>query len=53
MVGEGEVVVLLGSDLIGLSSLQVFRIRFGEVVERFLHRRETLVVGELGIREEG
>lgn len=53
MVGEGEVVVLLGSDLISLSSLQVLRIRFGEVVERFLQRRERLVVGELGILEEG
>lgn len=33
MVGEGEVVVLLGPDLINLCSLKVLRIRFGEVGE--------------------
>lgn len=52
MVGHGQMVVFLGSYLIGLFSVGVLWVRFIEARKRFIQRREGFMVGELGVWEE-
>lgn len=51
LVGEWELEIVLGSDIVNLFSIRILREDFGELIEWFMKWWKRLMVGELSVWE--